>query len=147
MSHALEQHGSHISSFMKVVNHRLDKLKEGMQLNYKIINELTKSTTNFHKLMTNLSVDAFDQINKANEIQIQLADVLSSVQSLINGKITPHLIPEHTLRKTIDGIVGILQKDYPQFHLIQNKPSMFYQKDNFFFTRRGSRCILQYNFH
>jgi hypothetical protein len=24
---------------------------------------------------------------------------------------------------------------------------MFYQKDNFFFTRRGSRCILQYNFH
>jgi uncharacterized protein YigE (DUF2233 family) len=91
--------------------------------------------------MTNLSVDAFDQINKANEIQIQL------VQSLINGKITPHLIPEHTLRKTIDGIVGILQKDYPQFHLIQNKPSMFYQNANFFFTRRGSRCILQYNFH
>jgi hypothetical protein len=141
MSHALEQHGSHISSFMKVVNHRLDKLKEGMQLNYKIINELTKSTTNFHKLMTNLSVDAFDQINKANEILIQL------VQSLINGKITPHLIPEHTLRKTIDGIVGILQKDYPQFHLIQNKPSMFYQNAIFFFTRRGSLCILQYNFH
>lgn len=61
-------HTSHL--FMKVVNHRLDKLKEGMQLNYKIINELTKSTTNFHKLMTNLSVDVFDQINKANEIQI-----------------------------------------------------------------------------
>jgi hypothetical protein len=42
------------------------------------------------------------------------------------------LDPEHTLRKTIDGIVGILQKDYPQFHLIQNKPSMFYQNAIFF---------------
>jgi hypothetical protein len=92
-SHALEQHESHISSVIKVVNHRLNKLKEGMQLNYKIINELTKSTTNFHKLMTNFSMVAFDQISKSNEIQIQLVDVLSSARSLINGKITPHLSP------------------------------------------------------
>ena len=146
MSHALEQHGSHISSFMKVVNHRLDKLKEGMQLNYKMINELTKSTTNFHKLMTNLSMVAFDQISKANEIQIQLVNVLSSVQSLINGKITPHLIPEHTLRKAIDGIVGILQKDYPQFHLKINLPC-FIKKLIFSSQDLVLICILQYNFH
>lgn len=79
MSHAHEQHGSHISSFMKVVNRRLDKLIEGMQLNYKMINELKKSTTIFHKLMTNISMVAFDQISKSNEIQIQLVNVVSSV--------------------------------------------------------------------
>jgi uncharacterized protein YigE (DUF2233 family) len=62
---------------------------------------------------------------------------------LINGKITPHFIPEYTLRKTIDGIVGILQKDYSQFHLIQNKPSMFYQNAKFFFTRRSSKAKIQ----
>jgi hypothetical protein len=56
------------------------------------------------------------------------------------------LDPEHTLRKTIDGIVGILHKDYPQFHLIQNKPSMFYQNAKVFFTRRGSHFYITEQF-
>ncbi|CAC5362566.1 unnamed protein product [Mytilus coruscus] len=47
MSRALEQHGSHISSFMKVVNHRFDKLKKGMQLNHELINvNFTMGTNN-----------------------------------------------------------------------------------------------------
>jgi hypothetical protein len=50
------------------------------------------------------------------------------------------------LRKTIGDIVGILQKDYPQFHLIQNKPSMFYQNANVFFTRRGSHLYITEQF-
>ena len=50
------------------------------------------------------------------------------------------------MRKTIDGIVGILQKDYSQFHLIQNKPSMFYQNAKFFFTRRSSHLYITEQF-
>ncbi|CAC5416211.1 unnamed protein product [Mytilus coruscus] len=102
MSHALEQHGSHISSFMKVVNHIFDKLKEGMQLNHELVNQLLSSGKNFEILMTNMFMVAFKQISKATEIQVQLVNTLSSIQSLINSKITPHLIPEHVLKKTIN---------------------------------------------
>ncbi|CAC5362550.1 unnamed protein product [Mytilus coruscus] len=146
MSHALEQHGSHISSFMKVVNHRFDMLKEGMQLNHELINQLLSSGKNFEILMTNMSMVAFKQISKANEIQVQLVNTLSSIQSRINGKITPHLIPEHVLKKTINGIFNILQKDYPQFHLFQNKPSMYYQNAKFFFKRHHSRLYITMKF-
>ncbi|CAC5362606.1 unnamed protein product [Mytilus coruscus] len=146
MSHALEQHGSHISSFMKVVNHRFDKLKEGMQLNHELVNQLLSSGKNFEILMTNMSMAAFKQISKANEIQVQLVNTLSSIQSLINGKITPHLIPGHVLKKTISGIFNILQKDYPQFHLLQNKPSMYYQNAKLFFTRHHSRLYITMKF-
>ncbi|XP_076079746.1 uncharacterized protein LOC143049868 [Mytilus galloprovincialis] len=146
MSHALEQHGSHISSFMKVVSHRFDKLKEGMNLNHILANQILSSNKQFEILMANLSMVAFEQISKANEIQVQLVNTLSSIQSLINGKITPHLIPEHVLKKTINGILDILQRDYPKFHLLQNKPSMYYQNAKFFFTRHHSRLYITMKF-
>ncbi|CAG2224481.1 unnamed protein product [Mytilus edulis] len=146
MSHALEQHGSHISSFMKVVNHRFDKLKKGMNLNHKLANQILSSNKQFEILMANLSMVAFEQISKANEIQVQLVNTLSSIQSLINGKITPHLIPEHVLKKTINGILDILQRDFPKFHLLQNKPSMYYQNAKFFFTRHHSRLYITMKF-
>ena len=57
-------------------------------------------------------------MNRANDIKIRTVNLFSSIQSLVNGQITLYLIPEQTLQKNIDGIVGILQSKYPYFPIL-----------------------------
>jgi len=146
ISHVLEQHRSHISSFMRLANHRMQNLTRGIKYNHELILRTMMSTSKLQTLSTNLTMVAFDQVQRSNEIQTQLSNFLSSVKSLINGQITPHLIPEYTLRKTIYGIIKVLTTIFPQFRLIEKQPHKYYQHANFLFTRRHSKLYITLKF-
>lgn len=146
MSHVLEQHGSHISSFMKLANHRMQTLKNGIQDNHNFIVTTLMSTARLQARSTNLTMIVLDQVQKANEIQIQLSNFLSSIKALMNGQLTTHLISEHTLRKTLTDIISVLRTKFPQFSLIQNQPYKYYQHAKFLVTRRRSKLYITLKF-
>ena len=146
MSHILEQHGSHISSFMKLANHRMQNLKNGIKDNHNFIISALMSTSTLQAQSTNLTMIVLDQVQKANEIQIQLTNLLSSIKALVNGQITPQLISENTLRKTLFDITSLLRNKFPQFSLIEQHPYKYYQHSKFLFTRHRSKLYITMKF-
>jgi len=150
IGHALQQHGDHLSSFMEVVDNRTTNLMHGIQENSKQIIGLTKSfesslrtleqnMMNMSKVLTTLS-------NNFNVLRSNLLQLQSSVQSLVEGKISPSLIPKIVLTKTLHKIQSTLTKYYPGFHLTHFHPTYYYTTSNFMFTRNHSSLYITVKF-
>lgn len=64
INHVLAQHGSHISSFMKLANHRMQNLKQGIKSYHDLLIQSLMSTSLLEFSVTNLTMVAFDQVQK-----------------------------------------------------------------------------------
>lgn len=137
MANALSQHGSHLSSYMTTSNRRMDNIQFEVMKNYYAIGNITK---NFQSTITNIETHILDLTNllnmqsyKASSISSEVNTVISSLQSLIEGKLTPVLIPIYSLHKTIQDINHILATNYSRFTLVNKEPQWYYQHATFHF--------------
>ncbi|KAK3099326.1 hypothetical protein FSP39_002667 [Pinctada imbricata] len=150
LSAALVQHGKHLSSFMTLTDKRFDNIKKGLKLNSDKINKVTNLFSNkflqFEHTVINMSDVLIQQVNKANILRSRLNKFENSIQSLVSGKITPHLISRSTLLSIIQQITKTLRKSYSQFQLTHTDPSYYFSHGKFVYARNFSSIYLTVKF-
>lgn len=146
----LHQHASHISSFMKVMDQRTTNLLKGIQTNYQQITRLTllfnNSFSQFEQTFTNISTLLADQVHKSSSLINTLANLQNAIENLVQGKLSPFLLPETILEHTINQIERKLAQTYNRFHLIYNHPAQYYKEADFMYARHGSSLYVTVRF-
>lgn len=147
---AVKQHGSHLSSFMKVVDDRMTNLKNGIENNFKTLNNVLHNFRftyeHLELTLTNISGILADQVHRANELELTFLSLQSSVQSLVEGKLTPFLLPKQVIAQTMSEIQSILHNKYSGFHLIVADPVELYRNAQFFYARKAMQLYITVKF-
>ncbi|CAC5378737.1 unnamed protein product [Mytilus coruscus] len=119
MANVLQQHGSHFSSFITLIDNRTNNLMNGVKTNAAEIKQITykfyNSLTSFQHSMTNISKILITLVNNANILRENLNQLQSSIQSLAEGRISPFLLPKHILAHSLHKIQRIMSESYPGF--------------------------------
>lgn len=146
----LHQHASHISSFMKVMDERTTNLLTGIQTNYEQITKLSllfnSTYSQFEQTFANISTLLADQVHKSSSLIDTLANFQNAIENLVQGQLSPFLLPESILEHTIRQIEHKLAKEYNKFYLIHNHQAQFYKEADFIYARHGSSLYLTVRF-
>ncbi|CAC5379943.1 unnamed protein product [Mytilus coruscus] len=130
ITEALQQHSDHLSSFVKVIDKRTSNLMQGIKDNSLEIQTVAHSF----------------QLAIVSSEQSMLQNAFQHVQSLVEGRISPFLIPKHDFSRTLHQIQSTLNKKYPGFFLTHSHPSYYYTTSNFIFTRNFSSLFITVQF-
>ena len=68
------------------------------------------------------------QVQTSSHINHELDELKIGVADLVNGKLSPLLLPQEALNSTINDIQQILNSKYPGFHLNQASPYDIYSR-------------------
>ncbi|CAC5384224.1 unnamed protein product [Mytilus coruscus] len=151
MAKALEQHGDHLSSFMSLVDKRTTNLIDEIQKNsieiLTIANKFHMSLENTQSFLLNTTTLLTEVTNKGNMLRSKVDQFESAVQSLVEGRISPFLLPKHTLTQALHKIQTILTNSYSGFYSTQPHPSYYYTNLNFMFMRNHSKIFITLRFH
>ena len=146
MAHALQQHGSHLSSYMKTVDRRMDNLKAGIANNFKALSQLSDSLTstiiNLEHTLTNVTQFLVSQVDQASQIRSKFDDLRSAALSLAQGKLTPSFIPRRILQKAISHVSTLLNKKYKGTYVAQTDVNWYYTHGSVFARRYSSNIYI-----
>ncbi|KAH3809067.1 hypothetical protein DPMN_137430 [Dreissena polymorpha] len=146
LSEALSQHEDHVSSFISTANKRMDNLMSGIQKNMLAIkfiqSELQGTSYNMHQVIDYVTSILIDQIKDTSSIHYELEEFKLGVLDLINGKLSPLLITESVLHKTIADIQILLHDKYPGLFLAIFNTKDIYLMNDFLFARNGSSLFV-----
>ena len=150
MAIALQQHGSHVSSYMRVVDRRMDILKSGITNNFRALNQLSSSLTttilNLETTLTNVTQFLVSQVDQATQIRSRFDDLRSAALSLSQGKLTPTFLPRNVLSKTIHHLNSILTSKYPGIYLAQHDVNWYYMQGTFLARRNKGSIYISVRF-
>lgn len=149
MANLLVQHSDHLSSFMKLTDSRMNNLKNGIKNNAFAISLLATKLANVSELessFVNISEVLLNQVNKVTVYKNKMNRLVSAVQTLIEGKLSPFLISKSTIGHTLHQITGLLRKSYHGFHLVHTDPSLFYAQGKFLYARHRSDLYITLKF-
>ena len=143
---ALEQHAQHLSSYITKANARMDNMVNGIKENelaieyvHAEINSKTKSLQeNFDFMLTLLT----SQILKSGHLNTQLEELKLGVLDLVNGKLSPLLIPYEALQEALDAIQKILNQRFNGFHLTHKTLSKIYSSNKFLYARNNGSLFI-----
>ena len=123
---ALEQHNKHLSSFISLTDKRMTNLMKGIKNNNNPITNLVSSINNkfqtFQHTVLNISSVILNQVDQTNILWGRLNRLGQAVQSLVQGRIIPHLISKQTLSHVLQTIKLCMRKHYSQFYLSHLDP-------------------------
>jgi len=146
INEALVQHGEHLSSFMSMTNQRMSNLLKGVRENHLAIQYVesqvqsnAKSLSDVFDEMTGLLIQ---QLTVSNTINKELEDLKLGVLDLVNGKLSPLLIPIDVLQSTLNDVHTILSQNYSGFHISLDSATDLYQNAHFLYTRKQSVLYL-----
>lgn len=147
---ALQQHGAHLSSFISLTDNRMKNLVHGIKANSdyitKVASEFNNKLFDLENAFVNVSEILTNQVNQATLLRSQFTKLENSVESLLEGKISPFLIPKHLLSEIIANIRHKLQKSYQKFYLIQLDASFYYSSGKFIFARHHNDLFVTVKF-
>ena len=150
ITQALQQHSDHLSSFVKVIDKRTSNLMQGIKDNSLEIQTIAHSfqlaIVSSEQSMVNISQILITLTNNFNVLKSNLLQLQSAFQSLVEGRISPFLIPKHDFSRTLHQIQSTLNKKYPGFYLTHSHPSYYYTTSNFIFTRNFSSLFITVQF-
>lgn len=149
MAKLLVQHNDHLSSFMQLTDSRINNLKNGIKNNAQAISLLANKLSNIDQLVatvTNFSEILVNQVNKVTVFKNRLDKLETSIQTLVEGKLSPFLISKTLLMHTIRQISSLLRKSYKGFELVHTDPSYFYSEGQFVYARQGTTLYVTIKF-
>lgn len=146
----MQQYDAHLSSFISIVNNRTTNLLKGIQLNTKVINNIAAAVdakfVQMEHSMTNVSSLLIQQINEANVLRSNLDNLQSAIQNLIEGKLSPFLIPKQKLKSVIQDISKMLRTSHKGFYLTHTNPTYYYSHGKFLYARNNRHVYLSIKF-
>lgn len=121
ITNSLEQHGSHMSSFMSKANKRMDNLMNGIKTNEMAISYIhSQIQTNVRDLQSNFEQMIgilTKQIQQSNHLNHQLDELKLGIIDLVKGKLSPLLLSPELLQSTILEVERLLDTKYSVFFL------------------------------
>ena len=69
-------------------------------------------------------------------------ELRQSIELLLQGTLTPQLVPKLTLRATLLGIKREIERHFPGIHLVFDRAPNFYGMHNFRFGRHGHHLLI-----
>lgn len=146
LAKALTQHENHLSSFIETANSRMDNLMSGIKnnmLGIKVIqNELHTTALNLEHSFEYMMGILIDQIKTSNNINHALDEFKTGVYALVNGQLSPLLIPQHVMESTLQDIKLLLQTKFNGFHLTLSTVQEVYSDCKYLFARNGTNLYV-----
>ena len=147
---SVQQHEDNMSSYIKTVDDRITNTVKGIKENELAIthiqSQLFESFENLEHSFTTMGVLLSKQIEKSRKLETRFQELIQGVYELVEGKLSPRLIPPQTLSNCITDIQNILNNNYQDFHLIHKDPKDIYKKVHTFFTRNDTKLYISVKF-
>ena len=94
---AVQQHENDMSAYIKTVDERITNIVSGIKENEIAIthiqSQLFESFDNLERSFTAMSLLLTKQIEKSRKLETRLQELIQGVFELVEGKLSPHLIP------------------------------------------------------
>ncbi len=119
------------TSFMRLSNNRMDGLRDAIQHVYQRLSVATdairqRTTANAQLLV--FSVGAITKLlDKIHLIERQMNTFTNGIKALLWGRLSPDLVSEEVLTKTIEDLQERLRRKYNVFHLTETNPLYYYK--------------------
>lgn len=146
LAQALTQHEDHLSSYIAKSNDRMDNLMSGIKNNVLAIQyiqtELHTDKVNLENSFNYMLGILIDQIQASTSLNQELEEFKLGIISLLNGKLSPLLIPQDVMLSTIDDIKKLIQLKFPNFHLGISDIKGIYTNCKFLFARKDMKLYI-----
>ena len=146
LSRALTQHEDHLSSVIKTVYERMDNLMSGIKENNLAIkfiqNELHTTATNIEQSVDYMMGLLIDQVKTSTKLNHAFDQFKDGIISLVNGKLSPLLIPEDIMQSTFQDINMLLQTKFNGFHLTLDSVNEIYAASKFLYARNNTKIYI-----
>ena len=146
LSNALVQHEDHLSSYMNTANKRMDNLMKGIKDNMLAIKfiqtELYTNLNNIEYSFDYILSILIDQIKTSSTLNHELDEFKLGIIDLVNGKLSPLLIPHDVLTSTINDIQTMIQTKFTGFHLSITDVNDVYRNCDFLFARNNTKLYV-----
>ena len=140
------------TSFMRLSNARVDGLRDAIQHVYQrltVTAEAISQRTTANAQLLVFSVGAISKLlDKINLVQRQVDKFTNGLKALLWGQLSPDLISEEVLSKTIEDLQERLRRRYNVFHLTETNPLYYYRhaKVHHFRSPDGQRLYIAMTF-
>ena len=145
MAHSMQQHDNNLASYMHTMDNRVANIVKGIKENELAIEhiqtQLFESFNNLEQTFSAMNVLIAKQIEKSRALEKSFSELLKGTYDLVEGKLSPYLIPVSVMQKTIEDIHDTLQKKFNGHHLVYNHPDEIYKHCQSLHTRQGLTYI------
>ena len=146
----MQQHEDGLSSFMATANARMTNLMAGIRENHAAISELHSSMKDTFKQLdqsvTTMGVLITNQLRHSKQLQYGLAELISNIYDLTQGKLSPALIPSNILSKCFDHIQSVLHNKFKDLYIVKTLSQDPYNSLKFVYTRKHSKHYITVKF-
>ena len=148
-----------LNAFMRTTNNRLAETVKGVSNNSKAISEIqdrlrdiidlvTNNNTGFNAIykLAKLTPELIALIRKdialLKEVQIRVLDFENGIFNLVNGRLSPDLIPVETLLKGIEKIKSIVYENLHGLRVRYEHPLYYYSNSKPVYALQGDQVIV-----
>ena len=145
MASLLAQHEDDLCSLVTTAKHRMDNLMKGikekdMKINY-VQTQLQRTTKNLQHTFEQMINLLTQQIKTSIIMNHELDELKIGLTDLVNGKLSPLILPQLVLESTLKDIQNILIIRYPGFYLTQPSPAHIYSNVNLCMPEMGQAFL------
>ena len=117
-------------------------LNNNMLGNKVIQNELHTTTLNIKRSFEYMMGVLIDQIKTSNTLNHAFDEFKLGNTSLVNGKLSPLLIPQHVMESNLKDIAALLQTKFNGFHLTLSAIPNVYSDCKYLSARNGTNIYV-----
>lgn len=144
--HALD---SHMQSAMFAIDSRITNSFKAIEENHQALTEMNEQTsrvlqTVMQGILLAARISRHEQL--ANNVLRHIEEIYQGVQNLVQGKLSPALLPPELITEAINNTEQTLAEHFPQFRLLFKNPHHFYSMSHFAFARIGLRLYVTIQF-
>jgi hypothetical protein len=149
LADAFSTESGKMASYFAAANHRMDAISklvvDQRQLVIDIFNEATQraaDTTSMHAVLGT----AVSRLANFTVIMDHINEIRLGVERLIEGYLTPPLVPPVNLVKAMRSIVTELDRRFPGMKLLWDRPTAVYSHANQVFVRQRNKLLILVKF-
>ena len=134
-----------LSSFVEQSTERMDKLtaavKQGLLDNLHLMQTASENLYRTSDYQTALLSYAITLENAIQLVQTKYAELLMAIETLINGHLSPFLVPAETLNATLYDIQAHL-RSRGRYSLIYTTPGWYFHRSSFVYAREKETLFI-----
>ncbi|XP_069116722.1 LOW QUALITY PROTEIN: uncharacterized protein [Argopecten irradians] len=146
LAKAMASQSHQLTSFISVVNERLDNIVEAVKSNHDqtvtLSEQFTASLDGIEHELVLLDNLMLTQINATSTLDKHLEHAKLAIHDLAKGKLSPFLLSPKIMKSTLKQVQNIMSSKYKGFSIIHNEPLYYYHYANFVYARHNSMLYL-----
>ena len=146
MSKTFQQQENNLASYMTAVDDRISNAMHGIEENHKLFHNITEEMqitleSTMH-VWSKLSDVTLQYIKNTQQLELRMQQIAVGVQEIINGKLSPFLIPVSTINETLNHLKDLLNTKYPEFHIVNTNMNYYYETLTVNTVRSGNTIFI-----